>query len=240
MLEALALSHVARGGEHPQHTALFVLIDRRVIKNIRDALGHVPDGQRVIAHEAFGEHPLIALAGLVLLGEIVREIRADQLLAPHAGNLDGGFVYVGNLSFRADGDQRIERCLDQRTRILRGLFLNGHVARRGEHSQDVALIVAIHRGVVEHIHDTARGMADSQRVVLHKSLRKHLLVAFARFLRLGEVVGKVGPDQLLARHAGSLDGGFVYVGNLSLPANGDQRVERGFNQGTRIRRRGTL
>ena len=42
-------------------------------------------------------------------------------------------------------------------------------------------------------------MAQLQRIIAHEAFAEDLLVAGARLVRLGEIVGEIRPDQLLAR-----------------------------------------
>ena len=113
---------------------------------------------------------------------------------------------------------------------LFGLLLLGHVARRGENTQHLARLIAVDGGVVEHVGDPARGMTDGQRVVGHKALGKDPLVAFAGLIRVGEVAGEIGANQISTRQAGGLFGGNVDVGDLALGADRQQRVKAGFEQ----------
>ncbi len=76
-----------------------------------------------------------------------------------------------------------------------GLLLRGDVARGGEHAEHVAAHVLVDRGVVEHVGEPPVPVADGERVVGDEPLGEHLLVALARLLRLGEVVGEVGADR---------------------------------------------
>src|SRR6185312_10578309 len=110
------------------------------------------------------------------------------------------------------------------------LLLGGDVTRGGEHADDLAALVAVDRGVVEHVGEAADAVADGEGIIGHHPLREHLTVAFLRLFGLGEVVREVGADQLFARHAGDLDGGLVDVRDLAVGADGDERIERGLDQ----------
>ncbi len=121
--------------------------------------------QGIICDETLGERLLVALASLFRLGEIVGEVRANQLFTRRPGDLHSGLVHVGDLAFRADGDQRVHARFDQAPRILRRLLLRGDITRGGEHPQHVAAGVLVHRGVVQHIGLSSLGMPDGQRIV---------------------------------------------------------------------------
>ena len=73
-------------------------------------------------------------------------------------------------------------------------------------------------------------MSDGEWVVGDEAPGEDLLVALARLLGLGEVVGEVGADQLLPSHASDLDGALVDVGDLAFGADGDEWVEARLEQ----------
>jgi hypothetical protein len=67
-------------------------------------------------------------------------------------------------------------------------------------------------------------VTDGKRVVGDKPFGENPLVAFTGFLGLGEVIGKIGADELVARNAGDFNGAFVNVRDFSFRADGDQRI----------------
>ena len=196
----------------------------------------MPDGQRVVGDETFREHPLVTFAGLLRLGEIVGEVRADQLFATRTGDFDGGFVHVGDFSLRADRDERVHARFDQAARVLRGLLLRGDVARGGEHSQHVAARVLVDRSVVQHVGEASIGMADRQRVVRDEAFREHPLVTLASLFGFGEIVREVRVDKLFAGCPGHLHRRFIDVGDFACGADSHERVHARFDQAARILR----
>src|SRR5665647_1827413 len=112
-----------------------------------------------------------------------------------------------------------------------GQLLFRHVARRGEHAEPIACLVAVYRGVVQDLGQGPVRAADGQRVVGDRPLGERPLVAFVGLVGLGEVVGECGPDQFLAGDAGNLDGGLVDVGDHAFGADRDQRVKAGLDHG---------
>ena len=60
------------------------------------------------------------------------------------------------------------------------------------------------------------------------------MVTFASFLGLSEVIGEIGPNQILSRDTGNLDRALVDVSDFTLGADGHQRIQAGFNQAARI------
>src|SRR5438445_2078380 len=86
----------------------------------------------IVCDETLCERLLVAFASLFRLREIVGEVRADQLFARCAGDLDGSFVDIGDLGFGADTDELVYARYDQSRRMLRRLLLRGDIARGGE------------------------------------------------------------------------------------------------------------
>ena len=69
--DALGFGHVARGGEHADHVAADVLVNRRVVENVGKLAEPVTDGQRVIGDEApIGEDLPITLARQFSAGSV--------------------------------------------------------------------------------------------------------------------------------------------------------------------------
>src|SRR5208282_2485959 len=94
----------------------------------------------------------------------------------------------------------ISELLQVRIRTLQFLlyaFAPGNVARRGKNAFNFSSRVLVHRGVVEHLGNTACLVADRQGIVPHSALLKCLSATLPRFLRLREVIAKVAANQLL-------------------------------------------
>ena len=115
----------------------------------------------------------------------------------------------------------------------------GHVARRGEHPRHLAGLVPVNAGVVEHLGDMPVSMADGQRIVGHEAFGENPQIAGPGFLGLGEVAGKIAPDQVVAAVPGNPLGGGVHVHDLAHQTDRHQRVEAGLDQAAGIQRRGT-
>src|SRR5581483_1252637 len=194
----------------------------------------VADCQRVVGDEALREHLLIALARFFRFREVVREISADELLARYARYFDRAFVHIGDLAFRTDRHEGVERGFDQAAGVLCGLLLRRDIACRCEHAQHIAVDVLVYRRIVENVRQGAVLVAHSQRIVGNETVSEHLLIAFARFFRLGKVVGEVRTDQLFARYAGDFDRTLVDVGDLAFGADRNEGIERGLNQAARV------
>ena len=79
-LGALELADVARRGEHAGHLAVGVAVGGRVVEDGREAAVAMPDLERVVAHSALAEDPLVAGPGPVRLREVLGEVGADELL----------------------------------------------------------------------------------------------------------------------------------------------------------------
>ena len=83
-------------------------------------------GQGIICHKTILEYFLIASSRLLWFSEIVEKVRAYQLFAGYAGNVNRGIVHIRNFSFRANRKQWVQACLDQTPGVLRflcyGLF----------------------------------------------------------------------------------------------------------------------
>ena len=86
------------------------------------------DGERVLLHrELLLEDPPIDLVRLLRLGEALREIPADDLVAGDPRGLDRGRVGIGDLALSADRDQRVPARLDHRPAGLKSLPSLSHV-----------------------------------------------------------------------------------------------------------------
>jgi hypothetical protein len=78
----------------------------------------MPDCQRVIGHHALSKDLAVAFLCLLGLGKIVGEVGADEPFAGYAGDFGCRFIDVGDFAVTADGDERVERGLDQAAGIL--------------------------------------------------------------------------------------------------------------------------
>ena len=67
------------------------------------------------------------------------------------------------------------------------------------------MLVLVDRGVVENVGEFAVASTYGEGVIGHRALGEGLAVARAGALGSGEVIGKVGADEFLARVAGDLD-----------------------------------
>ena len=60
---------------------------------------------------------------------------------------------------------------------------------------------------------------DRQGIIGDKPTRKYLLITLARFIRLGEVIGKITSNQIFTRDAGHLHHSLVHVSNFAFRAD---------------------
>jgi hypothetical protein len=221
---------VAGSSEYTEHIASRILVHRGVVEHIGQAPVAMADRQGIVGDEPLREHLLISFARLRRLGEVVGKVGADQLVSIHTGYLDRGFVDVRNLSFRTDGDERVQRGFDQAAGIIRGLLLGCNVARGSEDAQDVSAGIFVYRGVIENVGQAACPMPDRQGIVGDEPLGKHLLVAFTGFIGFGKVVGEIRADEPAPFYSCNFDRGFVDVRDLPLAADRYQRVETGLDE----------
>src|SRR5438477_36010 len=98
---------------------------------------------------------LISSELLLWYGNVVGEVRPDEFLSRQAGDLDRRFVYVRDLAFWTDSDQRIQAGLDQTAGILRFFLLDAATPHSYTLSLHDALPIFVHRGVVEDIGEPA-------------------------------------------------------------------------------------
>ena len=117
LLEALALGHVARRGEHALQPAVAVVEGGRVVGHHRLLAVPGARGELVVGDLAFGQHALDARLGPLRIGEVVLERRADQLVARAAGQRLHLLVDVGDDAARIGGHQRVDVGFDQRARV---------------------------------------------------------------------------------------------------------------------------
>ena len=68
---------VARSRKHAEYLAAGILVDRGVVEHVRQPAVFMPNGEWVIGDEALGEDLPVAVARLLRLGEVVREVGAN-------------------------------------------------------------------------------------------------------------------------------------------------------------------
>ena len=161
-LGLLARGDVTRRGEDSDHPSPAVPVDRGVVQDRREASVAMAKLQGVVAHEACVKHLAIAGPGLLRVGEVVREVRADQRRARMAGGRLGGRIHVGDPPVRADGHQRVQGGLDQAPVVCagqpQGLFRAlalGHVVDHRAAHQVVPVGIGDRRRADEHGQDRA-------------------------------------------------------------------------------------
>ena len=142
----------------------------------------------------------------------------------------------------ADGNQRVEAGLDQAAGVGRGSALHllrpfalGDIAGGGEHALHVSGGILMDRRIVKHVHHVTGLVPDRKRVIGHRALGKHLLIARAGFLRFRKVAGELRADQFRTRNAGGEFRGRVHVGDLALGTDCHQGILTGLNETAHIR-----
>ena len=245
LLQPDAVGDVPRRGEDPFHRTRGVLEHRGVERHLQQAPRARDQAERVLGHHALVEGLLHAGPRPLLLGEVVGERRADQLLARVAGHLAHAVVDVRDGAGRIDCDEAVHRGLDQApvvrllvAQLLLELLLLGDVARRGEHALEVAARIVEGDRVIRH--DRLAGILAprGQLVVRHPLLAQHQADAVLGELRVGEVVLERRADQLLARAAGQRFHLLVHVGDHAQRIGGHQRVHVRFDQRACVELRG--
>ncbi len=111
---------VAGRREDAVDLAVGVLVDRRVVEDLRHRARGMADSQGIIADLALLEHLPVAGLGLFGLREVGRKIRADQESPRDAGHGLRGPVHVRDLPFGVDRHERVQAGLDQPPGIGRG------------------------------------------------------------------------------------------------------------------------
>ncbi len=160
---------------------------------------------------------------------------------PVAADLHGNVTYL--LEQRLLLGRACDRAATTAERFVRaiqppevplGPLLRRDIARRRKHTLHFALRVPVDGRVVEHLHQPTRDAAHDQGIVAHHTLGEDALIAFARLLRLGEVVAEVAADQFLtaAPRRGFSRG--VDVGDLAVATDRHQRIQARFQQATRV------
>ena len=151
------LGDVAGAGEDAAHGAGRILEDRGVERYLQ--VSAIAGGQRqhVVGHDAALEGLVDTGRGPLRIHEVVGERRADELLAGIAGHAAHLLVDVGDGAGRVDGDQAVNRGLDQPTvvglglaQLLFELLLLGDVAGGGEDALQLPGGVAEGGGIVRH------------------------------------------------------------------------------------------
>ena len=105
-----------------------VLVYRRGVEHPDQLAVGLPEDQRIVGDEAVRENLALTRADPVRLGEIVREVSADQMLPVHSDHLDRRLVHIGDLPLGADRHQRVRAGLHRKLRPTGGL---GRAPSRG-------------------------------------------------------------------------------------------------------------
>ena len=113
------------------------------------------------------------------------------------------------------------------------------IACRREHAGDVAVLVVVGAGVVEHVGDPPGRVANRQLIVGDGPLGENLAISRARLLGLGEVIREIAADQTVARNTGDGLRRLVDIGDLAVGADRDQRIEARLDQAARVEQSGT-
>src|SRR5512140_286874 len=108
-----AFRDVARGREDALHGARLAAVHRGVVEDVRRAAGGMTDGQRVVPDRLLGQHFPIPVASALGLGEVVREVAADEVPAVRSGARLRRGIDVGDLPVGADRHERIQAGLDE-------------------------------------------------------------------------------------------------------------------------------
>ncbi len=226
------LGNVPRRGEDALHPALGRAEHRRVERHRRLAAALVLEHQFVVGHHAAGQCLLHARVSLARVGEILVEDRADEfsaLVARHPAHL---LVDVRDEPVWIHSDQAVHRRLDQAAQVgllLPELILEpdpvGDVPGRGEDAAHVAVGALEHRCVER----------DPQVGILsHESGVERLLHACAGQVRIGEVVGEPGADELRPAVVGHLAHAIVDVADEPLWIDGDEAIHGRLDQAAQV------
>ena len=108
---------VAPDDNHAADAAVVFPIQAGVAQHGGDDTGFIADSQRNVDPKALGIDLPAEIAGLLGLGEVIGEVRADQFPGGPPSDQFAGSINVGDPAIGVDRDQRIENCLDQMASI---------------------------------------------------------------------------------------------------------------------------
>ena len=77
-------------------------------------------------------------------------------------------------------------------------------------------------------------MTKSKRRIGNISFCKNFLIDFSRLLRFGKIVVKISANELITFNSGDINLCLVHVGNFAFRADGNQRIQAGFDQAAGI------
>ena len=120
-LRPLALGDVPCRSEDAENIAACIFVDRGIIENLYQTPVFVPDREGIVGYKPLFKYLPVPLCRLLGLRKILREVTADKPFPRNARDLDSCLVSVGDLSFGADGDQRVQAGLDEASGVLRRL-----------------------------------------------------------------------------------------------------------------------
>ena len=121
-----------------------VAINGGVVKHRGDVSVAATNLQFIVLHPAFPEHLLVARSGLFRLGEVIREVGADELLAREPRDLLGGLVDVGDFAVRRDGHQGIQAGFEQAAVVGAGLAQTSCLERPPRFRSSISVQVPNH------------------------------------------------------------------------------------------------
>ena len=236
-LEAGLLGDVPGAREDPPHGPLLVFEDRGVEGD--ELLLAVLAVERELV---VGDGPLVQgqadpLGGPFGVGEIAGERRADQFPAGVAGHAAHGFVHVGDVQHRIDGDQAVQRGLDEAA-VVGPLFdelaleagLLRDVPGAGEYPAHGAQGVLEDRGIERDDELPAVPGGHGEGVVRDDALVEGLFHSGIRPVAVHEVVDEGGARELLPGIARHLAHAGIDVGDEPRGIHGDQAVDGGLDQ----------
>ena len=166
-----------------------------------------------------------------------RPVASDRLLGRVAVEYLGGGVPAGDRALqiaREDGVVRGGGNQRDAGHLAAHLLRLGGVAGGGEHGTQLAAGVAVDGGIVLDLGQRTGDVAQHQRSVAEQSFLEDPPVGRPRLLRFAEAVREVAADQLFARPARGLRGGFVDVGDLAQRIDADQRVAADLDEGAGV------
>ena len=238
------LGDVAGGSENAAHGAVRVAENGGIERHQPFLLLAGGKRQLVVGDGPGVERQPHAFGGVLVILEIMREGRADQFLARITRHAAHGVVDVGDVEHRIDRDQAVQRRFDQAAVV--GPFvaqlalqarLLGDVAGGGENAAHHAGRVAKHRGVERDVDAPGMRGVHPQHVIGDDAVVKGFLHAKGGALRVEEVIGERGADQVFARSCHHLAHAGVDVADDAIGRHRDQAVDRRFDQAAVVRLR---